>query len=99
MTTTHTSNRTIALNPVMVRRSGIHLLLLFIAGLLPASAATPPAGDDWLKADPAAVAHWQSLRFGMFIHWGPVSLTGNPLFPFSDRLPSVFSALGEKANS
>ena len=23
----------------------------------------------------------------------------NPLFPFSDRLPSVFSALGEKANS
>jgi hypothetical protein len=22
-----------------------------------------------------------------------------PLFPFSDRLPSVFSALGEKANS
>jgi hypothetical protein len=24
---------------------------------------------------------------------------GNPLFPFSDRLPSVFSALGEKANS
>jgi hypothetical protein len=23
----------------------------------------------------------------------------NPLFPFPDRLPSVFSALGEKANS
>lgn len=20
-----------------------------------------------------AIAHWQSLRFGMFIHWGPVS--------------------------
>jgi hypothetical protein len=24
---------------------------------------------------------------------------GNPLFPFPDRLSSVFSALGEKANS
>ncbi len=33
----------------------------------------------WPKADPAAVAHWQSLRFGMFIHWGPVSLTGKEI--------------------
>jgi alpha-L-fucosidase len=30
----------------------------------------------WLKPDPASVEHWRSLRFGMFIHWGPVSLTG-----------------------
>ena len=28
------------------------------------------AAPDWPKADPAAVVHWQSLRFGMFIHWG-----------------------------
>ena len=34
---------------------------------------------DWPPADPAAVAHWQSLRFGMFIHWGPVSLTGKEI--------------------
>ncbi len=34
---------------------------------------------DWPPADPAAVAHWQSLRFGMFIHWGPVSLTGHEI--------------------
>ncbi len=33
----------------------------------------------WPAADPAAVAHWQSLRFGMFIHWGPVSLTGKEI--------------------
>lgn len=38
--------------------------------------STPGEKGDWSKADPAAVAHWQSLRFGMFIHWGPVSLTG-----------------------
>jgi hypothetical protein len=33
--------------------------------------------------------------------WVPTSTTFvvNPLFPFPDRLPSVFSALGEKANS
>ena len=28
-----------------------------------------------------------------------IKVTDNPLFPFSDRLPSVFSALGEKAIS
>ena len=96
--TTHTSNRTITLNPVMVRRSGIHLLLLFMAGLLQAraaddaakagvaipmpqqfTAAPQPAGDDSPKADPAAVAKWQAMRFGMFIHWGPVSLTGHEI--------------------
>ncbi|MDA0812946.1 MAG: hypothetical protein O3C21_11240 [Verrucomicrobia bacterium] len=29
----------------------------------------------------------------------PSKTEGNPLFPFPDRLPSVFSALDEKANS
>ena len=33
----------------------------------------------WPKADPAAVNHWRALRFGMFIHWGPVSLTGHEI--------------------
>lgn len=28
---------------------------------------------------PEAVAHWQDLRFGMFIHWGPVSLTAKEI--------------------
>ncbi len=28
------------------------------------------------NVDPAALKHWQDLRLGMFIHWGPVSLTG-----------------------
>ncbi len=34
---------------------------------------------DWPKADSAAIAYWASLRFGMFIHWGPVSLTGREI--------------------
>jgi len=42
----------------------------------PVSATPEPS---WPKADPAAVAHWQALRFGMFIHWGPVSLTGQEI--------------------
>jgi alpha-L-fucosidase len=33
----------------------------------------------WLKPNPAALRHWQEMRFGMFIHWGPVSLTGREI--------------------
>ena len=36
-----------------------------------AAVAPPPAA--------AALARWQDLRFGMFIHWGPVSLTGHEI--------------------
>jgi alpha-L-fucosidase len=43
------------------------------------AAETLPSEPLWPKADLAAVAHWQSLRFGMFIHWGPVSLTGKEI--------------------
>ena len=30
-------------------------------------------------APPAAVAKWQDARFGMFIHWGPVSIKGTEI--------------------
>ena len=46
-------------------------------GASPATALT--AAPAWPKADPAAIARWQALRFGMFIHWGPVSLTGKEI--------------------
>jgi alpha-L-fucosidase len=36
------------------------------------AAAAPPVSA-------AALARWQDLRFGMFIHWGPVSLTGHEI--------------------
>lgn len=37
------------------------------------------ADSSWPKADHAAVARWQDMRFGMFIHWGPVSITGREI--------------------
>ncbi len=33
----------------------------------------------WPPAKPEAIEAWKDLRFGMFIHWGPVSLTGREL--------------------
>ena len=41
--------------------------------------AVAAQGQDYLKPDTAALAHWRDLRFGMFIHWGPVSLTGHEI--------------------
>jgi alpha-L-fucosidase len=43
------------------------------------SAATTTNTTEWPKADPAAVERWKDMRFGMFIHWGPVSLTGHEI--------------------
>ncbi len=53
--------------------------LMLSTAALCAEAATTNVPPAWPKAAPAAVAHWQSLRFGMFIHWGPVSLTGHEI--------------------
>jgi alpha-L-fucosidase len=51
------------------------LAFIFLAQPLLAADAEPP----WMKPDPAALKRWQDMRFGMFIHWGPVSLTGHEI--------------------
>ncbi|MFO1498338.1 MAG: alpha-L-fucosidase [Verrucomicrobiota bacterium] len=37
------------------------------------------AAADVPVADAATVAQWQAMRFGLFIHWGPVSLRGTEI--------------------
>ncbi len=45
-----------------------------------ASSLAAESGDkSWMKPDPAALQRWRDMRFGMFIHWGPVSLTGREI--------------------
>jgi alpha-L-fucosidase len=34
---------------------------------------------DFLKAKPEAIEAWKDMRFGLFICWGPVSLTGREI--------------------
>jgi alpha-L-fucosidase len=46
------------------------LLAASVGGARPATAAKLPR---------EAVQHWQSNRFGLFVHWGPVSLTGDEI--------------------
>jgi len=49
--------------------------LLALATQRPALAAEPA----WPAAQPDAIKRWQDMRFGMFIHWGPVSLTAQEI--------------------
>jgi alpha-L-fucosidase len=48
------------------------LLTSFLCG-------APLYAQDPIPASPAAVKNWQDARFGMFIHWGPVSLKGTEI--------------------
>lgn len=65
-------------------RSQIVTLTLIAGTMLAAArlshAARPPAEPrDPLKATPKAVKWWQDAKFGMFVCWGPVSLTGKEI--------------------
>lgn len=51
-------------------------VILLANGCFAQAATTQPA---WMKPQPAAMARWQAMRLGMFIHWGPVSLTGKEI--------------------
>ncbi len=63
-----------------------HVLRLVLTAGMPLLAAgwaqaapSPAAPRDWLKATPEAMRWWQDARFGMFVCWGPVSLTGKEI--------------------
>jgi len=64
---------------------GIKVLVLAVVGGVgfsavasgPLAAAEPAANQpDWLQAPPEAIQWWIDAKFGMFVCWGPVSLTG-----------------------
>lgn len=54
---------------------------LALLALLPAMASAAPAAAPSAspKVPPPDFGWWRDARFGMFIHWGPSSLTGNEI--------------------
>ncbi len=42
-------------------------------------AAAPATGEVGLTAPPESIEKWRSWKFGLFIHWGPVSLKGTEI--------------------
>ena len=54
-------------------------LLLVLLPVLIAAATGNGEAWDMLTAKPEMVEMWQDMRFGMFVCWGPVSLTGQEI--------------------
>ena len=56
-------------------------------------------GLDGLRARPEAVEQWKDMRFGLFVCWGPVSLTGKEIgwsrgAPSGGRRPGMLGGRG-----
>lgn len=55
-------------------------IVLVLIGLLAGTTNGQTGGESQIEgAPPEALARWQAMRFGMFIHWGPVSLKGTEI--------------------
>jgi alpha-L-fucosidase len=60
--------------------------IVLVSAMLPMASLLP--AQDAGQAPPAAVQRWQDMRFGMFIHWGPVSLKGTEIgWSRGDEIP------------
>jgi len=40
---------------------------------------TAEESEEYLNAKPEIIAQWRELKFGLFVHWGPVSLKGTEI--------------------
>jgi alpha-L-fucosidase len=62
-------------------RPNCHRVLALTLQWLPLALSAGANAEEpaFLKPQPEAVAKWRDMRFGMFIHWGPVSLTGQEI--------------------
>jgi len=84
-------------------------VLVILLNTLALSWAQPVRAESPQKANSQSLQHWREARFGMFIHWGPVSLTegeiswsranSNPACPNNGPTPvAVYDNLYKKFN-
>ena len=58
---------------------GFAALTLCASAELRAGEQAQEAAWDMLSAKPEVVSAWQDMRFGMFVCWGPVAMTGQEI--------------------
>ena len=64
----------------MLRRmNSLWLLAVLLSGLTLNAAENKPVPIPAPAPDPERLQWWTDARFGMFIHWGPVSLKGTEI--------------------
>jgi len=55
------------------------LMVVLFFGAASAAPSDQPGVSDGMTAPPEDVAAWRQLKFGLFVHWGPVSLKGTEI--------------------
>ncbi|MFH0991175.1 MAG: alpha-L-fucosidase [bacterium] len=55
------------------------VLIIALSVSCPAQSLGGGEANPTLKTNPLSLKQWQEMRFGMFIHWGPVSLCGTEI--------------------
>jgi len=67
-------------NSRTTKQNGTRIIFILTA-LLSYSTSLQSAKSEkaYLKAKPEIVQQWRDLKFGLFIHWGPVSLKGTEI--------------------
>jgi len=60
-------------------RSLFEILVCLVAVGSACAAEMAADAKDYLQAKPADMKWWREARFGMFVHWGPVSLKGTEI--------------------
>ena len=58
---------------------GLIVCLLICGTARQVDAGSQEASKDYLKAGERDVQKWRDMKFGLFIHWGPVSLKGTEI--------------------
>jgi len=67
-------------NSRSTRQVGISMVFTLITLMLCGSLLQAAESEkSYLKAKPKIVQQWRDLKFGLFIHWGPVSLKGTEI--------------------
>jgi len=58
---------------------GLLICLLMVCSVGQVNAGSSTKSSGFLKADRQDVQRWREMKFGLFIHWGPVSLKGTEI--------------------
>ncbi len=70
--------------PFTIHYSLVTFFTLWLAACTSTSQMPEPPGgggelNPQLRTNSASLQAWQSMRFGMFVHWGPISLKGTEI--------------------
>ncbi len=66
-------------SPVTALATSLLAVLVWMFTVTLGAEQAAEEGEDFLNAKPEVIEAWRKLKFGLFVHWGPVSLKGTEI--------------------